>query len=206
MDENNNREEFITERKKAKFFFNLVAFIYPFIETHLFPEYRRAVKKLNLPNDYSVLDLATGTGILAAAFNEVGHRVKGLDFSKKLLKRARKRFEGVEFEIFDLIKISEVKSELYDIVSTGYLLHGLSPDFRNYILKNMVRISKKYVIVFDYCCDGGWFVRFIEWLEGSDYMNFISVSREKEFADAGLKIERAFMTSKIGNVWLCSKI
>jgi len=197
--------EFISERKKAKIFFNFVAIVYPFIENHLFPEYKRAVKKLSLSNQLNILDMATGTGILAAAFNERGHSVKGLDFSRKLLKRAKKKFKNIEFENFDLINLSEIRSNSYDIVTTGYLLHGVSPEFRKYIIENMARIAKKYVIVFDYCCDGGWLVRLIEWIEGSDYMEFISSPIKEKFEEVGLKIERSFMTSKIGNVWLCSK-
>lgn len=198
-------DDFVSERKKAKLFFDLVAIIYPFIENHLYPEYKRAVKKLSLSKELNILDIATGTGILAAAFNEQGHSVKGLDFSIKLLKRARKKFKRIEFENFDLINLSEIQSDSYDIVTTGYLLHGVSPEFRKFILENMARIAKKHVIVFDYCCDGGPMVRFIEWIEGSNYMEFISSPIKEKFEDIGLKVERSFMTSKIGKVWLCSK-
>jgi len=202
----NNKKDFIMERKKAKRFFNLVAVVYPFIEFHLFPEYRCAVQELKIDGNFEILDIATGTGILAGALKKKNNRVTGLDISTKLLKRAKKKFKNIEFKEFDLINLSEIQTNSYDIVSTGYFLHGISLEFRRLILKNMSRIASKYVIVFDYCCDGGFLVRFVEWLEGSDYMRFISSDMYKEFELAGLKIEKEFQTSKMGKVWLCSKI
>ena len=172
---------------------------------NLFPEYQEAIKKLDLPAGLTVLDVATGSGILAAAFAKQGHGVTGFDFSEKLLKRAKKKFPGIIFETFDLYDIPQIPSNSYDIVSTGYLLHGLSPNFREIVLQNISRVSSRFVVIFDYCCRGTWFVRFIEWIEGPNYPQFISTSRDQEFDAAGLKIERSFQTSNFGNVWLCTK-
>ncbi|MCK4836373.1 MAG: class I SAM-dependent methyltransferase [Candidatus Aminicenantes bacterium] len=196
---------FISERKKARSFFNLVSIIYPIIEWNLFPQYEKAIKKLDIPTDLSVLDVATGSGILAAAFARQGHRVYGFDFSEKLLKRGKKKFPEISFKKFDLVDIHQIPSNSVDIVSTGYFLHGLSPEFRETILNNISRIAYQYVVVFDYCCDGGWFVRLIEWIEGPNYSRFISSSREEEFDAAGLKVEKSFHTSNFGKVWLCDK-
>jgi hypothetical protein len=96
-------------------------------------------------------------------------------------------------------------SKSYDIVSAGYLLHGLSPEFRNYILTHMARIAAQYVVVFDYCCRGGWLVRLIERIEGPFYPQFLSSSRSEEFGSAGLKIQKSFQTSTFGKVWVCEK-
>ncbi len=205
IDNKYSGNDFILERRKAKLFFNLVSWIYPFIELHLFPEYVKALEKLALSNQLNVLDIATGSGILANGFFERGHDIKGFDFSKGLLKRAKRKFPDIEFTKYDLIDLHKVPSNSFGIVSTGYFLHGISSDFRKFILNNISRISSKYVVVFDYCCDGGWFVRLIEKIEGPNYVQFISTSREKEFSTAGLKIEDSFQTSKFGNVWLCSK-
>jgi len=200
-----NNGDFLRERKRTRLFFNLVSIIYPLIERHLFPEYQEAIKKLDLPAELTVLDVATGSGILAAAFAKQGHKVTGFDFSEKLLKRAKKKFPEINFKTFDLYDIPQILSNSYDIVSTGYLLHGLSPNFREIVLQNISRVSSRFVIVFDYCCRGTWFVRFIEWIEGPNYPQFISTSRDQEFDAAGLKIERSFQTSNFGNVWLCTK-
>jgi SAM-dependent methyltransferase len=207
MQENNplqtRSREFLRERKRTRIFFDRTAVIYPMIEWHLFPKYKDALGKLDLAAELTVLDVATGSGILAAAFAGRGHAVTGLDFSERMLKRAGKRFPAIDFRTFDLVDLPRIASGSYDIVSCGYLLHGLSAEFRKTILKNMARIAGHYVLVFDYCCDGGWFVRLIEWIEGPNYTQFIAAPRETEFAGAGLAIERAFRTSEFGNVWLC---
>ena len=196
-------KDFLQERKRARYFFNLTSAIYPMIERHLFPRYEAALTTLGLPRELSVLDVATGSGILAAAFARRGHEVVGLDFSERLLKRARKKFPQIDFKAFDLVDLPKIPAQSYGIVSCGYFLHGLSPEFRATILKNIARIARRNVVVFDYCCDGGWFVRLIERVEGPNYPQFIAASREAEFAGAGLRIERSFRTSPFGDAWLC---
>jgi SAM-dependent methyltransferase len=195
--------EFMAERKRARIFFNLASVVYPVIEWHLFPRYEEALARLGLPADLTVLDVATGSGILAGAFARRGHAVAGLDLSESMLKRARRRFPHVDFRTFDLADLPEIPAGSYGIVSCGYLLHGLSAGFRQAVLKDIARIAGRYVVVFDYCCDGGWFVRLIEWIEGPNYPQFIAASREAEFAAAGLRIERSFRTSGFGDAWLC---
>lgn len=194
------------ERQKVRRFFNRVAFVFPFIEYNLFPEYRRALKKLNLPTNQTVLDLATGTGILAGAFAERGHAVVGLDFADKLLKRARRKFSQVDFRHFDLFHLNEIAGGQYDLVAMGYFLHGVDPAFRHQVLTEAVRIAREYVVVFDYCCRGNWLVRFIEWLEGPHYPSFVAGSREEDFRTAGLRIIKEINLSDYGSVWLLRAI
>ncbi|MGD9899610.1 MAG: class I SAM-dependent methyltransferase [Calditrichaceae bacterium] len=194
------------ERSETRRFFNRISFIFPIIEKNLFPEYRKTLVDFDLNPRFTVLDLATGTGILAGAFAERGHRVRGFDFAENLLKRGKLNFPQVNFEKFDLYNLNELSDSSYDIVSTGYFLHGLSADFRKQILKDAARIAGKYVVVFDYCCKGNWFVRLIEWIEGPNYPGFIAESRAKEFSDAGLNVERELRTSDFGSAWLCRKV
>ena len=169
---------------------------------NLFPEYRRALKKLALPKEWTVLDLASGTGILAGAFAERGTTATGFDFAKRLQSRAKRRFPKVRFELFDLINLNTLPEDSYDLVSMGYFLHGVHPDFRLQVLREARRISRKHVVVFDYCCPGNWFVRFIEWLEGPYYPNFVQTDRSSDFLTAGLEINKEINLSDYGNVWL----
>lgn len=194
------------ERRKTKFIFNLASIIYPFIENNLFPQYRETLAILNLSSPYTVLDLATGTGILAGAFAERGHAVKGVDFSKRLLKRARQKFPQVQFELIDLFHLNEMQNPLYDIVSMGYLLHGLSPALREIILKKAVGLTRKFILIFDHGRSGNWVVGLIELLEGSYYKQFVAEDRQKVLREAGLLITTDFQTSDYGHVWLCEKM
>ena len=119
---------FLEERRRTRRFFNRMSPLYPIVERHLFPEYRRARERIGLPPELRVLDLATETGLLAGAFSERGHVVLGLDVADKLLKRARRRFPQVDFRHFDLLHLDRIEADRYDLVSMGYFLHGLSPD------------------------------------------------------------------------------
>jgi len=85
-------------------------------------------------------------------------------------------------------------------------LHGLSPDFRRYILRESARIAQAQVLIFDYGCDGGWFVRFIEWVEGANYPAFIAEDRMQELRRAALRIDRQERVSDFGNYWLCTPL
>lgn len=200
-----DEKTFRKERRRTRRIFDLASLIYPIIEKNLFPQYQNALDELNLLPSGTVLDFATGTGILAAAFYERGHQVKGIDFSKRLLKRAVKNFPEIEFEQQDLFNLEAQATEEYDIVSIGYLLHGLSPELRAIILRKAVQISGKYVVIFDHNSTGNWIVDLIEWLEGSYYKQFVNEDRKKLFGEAGLKISKDFQTSEYGHVWLCEK-
>ena len=195
---------FLEERRRAQRFFNRVSALYPVVERHLSPQYRQSLCAIDLPRELSVLDLATGTGLLAGAFSERGHPVTGLDFADKLLRRARRRFPRVDFRSFDLLHRDRIEARAYDVVSMGYLLHGLSPDFRRFVLRQSARIARAHVLVFDYGRDGGWFVRLIEWIEGPNYPLFIAEDREQAFRRAGLELERVEQVSELGSYWLCT--
>lgn len=194
---------FRRERLRSRLFFRLTAALYPLIEKQLAPRYEKALEEFSLPAEMTVLDLATGTGCLAAAFSRRGHAVTGLDFSRTLLKRAARRFDDIRFEAFDLAFLSQKKSRSFDIVAAGFFLHGISPEFRADILANMARLAAGYVVIFDYAEGGGWFVRLIEWFEGPHYRTFAAVPRQKEFREAGLEVERSLDCAGFCRAWLC---
>lgn len=177
--------------------------IYPLIEWNLAPAYRTALEKLDLDPDLEVLDLATGTGTLAAVFSERGHAAAGIDFSANLLKRARKKFPAVTFREMDLIELDGIRDRSCGIVSMGYFLHGVDAEFRHQVLAQAARIASDYLVVFDYGRPGNFLVRFIEWVEGPHYSGYLAASRESEFRAAGLEIVADFPTSDFGQVWVC---
>ncbi len=191
------------ERQKTRRFFIFVSAIYPFIERSLDPAYRDALAMLDLDPQLDVLDLATGTGLLAGTFAQRGHKVQGLDFADKLLQQAKKKHPAVSFRSFDLINLPEIPDNSHAIVCMGYLLHGLDAEFRHNILSQAARIASNHVLVFDYGRPGNLFVRFIEWVEGPHYPGFLAASRRDEFSQAGLDILREFEFSQNGQVWLC---
>jgi SAM-dependent methyltransferase len=197
-------EAFLDERRRARRFFNRMSPLFPIIERHLFPQYRDVLSRMAFAPALSVLDLATGTGILAGAFAERGHAVTGLDFADKLLDRARRRFPQVDFRNLDAGELEQIGTGAYDLVAMGFFLHGLSPDFRRFILRESARIARSHVLIFDYGRDGGWLIRCIEWIEGPNYPGFIAEDRALELRSAGLEVNREARVSDFGSYWLCT--
>jgi SAM-dependent methyltransferase len=195
---------FFKERRSTRRFFNIVAGVYFLVEKHLRKEYRKMAERLALPADLSVLDIACGSGLLGGTFAGRGHRALGIDFSVRLLARANRLYPMLETELFDLIKLPQKATDSWDIVTIGYLLHGVSYEFRHFILKESARISRGYVLVCDYGEYDDWLVRLIEWMEGPHYFQYKKLSRQAEFEQAGLKIIRDEKLSDYGRYWLCT--
>jgi hypothetical protein len=86
----------------------------------------------------------------------------------------------------------------------GYFLHGLSPDFRRYLLRESARIARVQVLIFDFCCDASCLVRLIAWVDGPNYPAFMAEDREGEFCKAALRVDRQERVSEFGGYWLCT--
>jgi len=196
------RPEPVEERHRTRRFFNLVAPAFHVIDRRLLPEYRRVLETLNLEPGLSVLDLATGTGTLAMAFAERGHRVGGIDFAERLLRRARRRLPDADIRFMDLADLPQLPDNAYDIVTMAYVLHGMPPPMRRFALCQARRLARRHVLVFDYARRGPWHVRFIEWIEGPHYPSFVARSLAELAAEAGLTVEIEEPTSSISACWL----
>ena len=196
------RAESEVERYRTRRFFNLVAPAFHVIDRRLLPEYKRVLEILSLEPELSVLDLATGTGTLAAAFAERGHRVAGIDFAARLLRRARRRLPEANLRLMDLADLPQMPDNAYDVVTLAYVLHGMPPQMRRFALCQARRLARRYVLVLDYSGPGRWHVRLIEWIEGPHYPSFVARSMAELAAEAGLIVEREERTSSTGACWL----
>jgi hypothetical protein len=74
----------------------------------------------------SARDLGTGTGSLARVLTERGHSVAGIDVAERLRRRAERRVPSARFRGMDLVDLVGLPSGSFDLVSAGYVLHGLS--------------------------------------------------------------------------------
>ena len=194
--------ESVDERLRTRRFFNLVAPAFHVIDRRLLPEYRRVLDALGLDPGLSVLDLATGTGTLAAAFAERGHPVAGIDFAARLLRRARRRLPGTDFRLMDLADLPQLPNDAYDVVALAYVLHGMPPQMRRFALCQARRLARRHVLIFDYSGPGRWYVRLIEWIEGPHYPSFVDRPLAEIATEAGLVVEREERTSSTGACWL----
>lgn len=193
-----------TERARTRRLFNRTAPYYWVVDRGLVPRYRQALTDLDLPPDLPVLDVATGTGALAQAFAERGHAVTGIDFAERLLARARRRVPTAAFEHLDLVELPRFADASFGIVSLAYVLHGLSPELREFALAQARRIASRHVVVFDYSGPGPWYVRLVERVEGPHYRSFVAASVAGLLTACGLTVERALAPVPYSRCWLCS--
>ena len=66
-----------------------------------------------------VLDVCCGTGDLALAAERAGGRVTGLDFSERMLERARRKSASVEWVRADALALP-FEAESFDVVTVGF--------------------------------------------------------------------------------------
>ncbi len=106
----------------------------------LFSRMKASVKNL-LPSDVkTVLDVGCGSGLTMSFFREFGCDVTGIDVSDSALKIS----DGIKMDARKM-KFSDGSFDL--VFSDGLLEHfKLSTDF-NSIVKEMCRVSKKYILI-----------------------------------------------------------
>ncbi len=162
--------------KRAKFIFNFIAPIYGRVDNTLAKAFSESTKiideEINLENK-TVLDLGTGTGAWGAALKYGGaEKVHGIDMAEKMLNQAKKAHPNMTFSIGDVENLNDVADNSFDIVTASFVLHGVKSDRRNLILSEMERISKGHIIINDFIGKTPFFIKFLEFMEKSDYKNF----------------------------------
>ena len=162
--------------KRAKYIFNTIAPLYSKFDRSLQNGFEISSKILDkeiIIAGKSVLDIGTGTGAWAAAINKMGaSKVHGVDFSDKMLAQAEKNHPEMDFSFSHADNLIQFEDNSFDIVTASFVLHGHDKETRKTILKEMKRVSKKYVILHDMIGRTPIFVKFLEFLEQSDYRNF----------------------------------
>lgn len=175
--------------------FDTIAPIYGIFFDFQVRYYSRIIEKVrgdfDISNFSSILDLGCGTGALCKTLYEKGIEVKGVDVSKMMLKQARKKLNGLPIELININPGQSLPFEdnSFDLSITSYVAHGLKPEERLKLYKEMKRISKEAVIIYDYNESRAPLTTFIEWLERGDYFNFINVA-EKEMLEIFSEVKK----------------
>lgn len=180
--------------KRARFIFNFIAPLYGMLTKHIQKGYVYLTDELDDKihlKGKSVLDIGTGTGAWIASLQEKGCiNLHGIDFSEKMLKQANKKYSNIKFLVANGETLSQFKDNSFDIVTASLVLHGVKKNKREKLLSEMKRISNKYVILNDFTGRTSLFVELLEFLERSDYKNFIKVfdSELKQIFNKSYKI------------------
>ncbi len=171
--------------KRARFMFGTIAPIYAKVDHALIKAYQKSIDTIGQEidiQDKTVLDIGTGTGAWAMKFVQNGaSKVAGIDLSEKIIKSGRLKHPEISFSVGNAEDLRKIPDNSFDIVTASFVIHGVKADLRKKMLTEMKRVSKVYVVVHDFVGKTHYFVRFLEFLERSDYKNF------KKFFCAELK-------------------
>lgn len=95
-------------------------------------------RRAGVTREMSVLDLGIGTGRLAERFVRTGCCVWGMDFSSKMLAKARSRLPGIELIKADLRGEWFLESgHSFDRIVSGYVLHEFDLDSKVRLLSKL---------------------------------------------------------------------
>jgi ubiquinone/menaquinone biosynthesis C-methylase UbiE len=183
--------------KRHKSIFNLIAPIYGALDSMVKKGFKKAIENVtgitNIEGK-TVLDIGTGAAAWGSWFADYGAKVHGVDFAPLMIAKARKLYgDKMEFSVGNGMNLEQFDDNSFDIVTTSFVLHGFPFKKRNLILKEMHRISKDLIIVNDYHGPTPAIGRFLEFMEGSDYLNF-----KKNFPDELKAISPHSMACKAG--------
>jgi ubiquinone/menaquinone biosynthesis C-methylase UbiE len=162
--------------KRARFIFSFISGIYAKTDKNIskgFWASTKALEELIGIKNKTVLDIGSGTGAWSANFVRMGaQQVSGVDFVEKMVLQAQKKHPHINFTIGNGEDLSHFDDNSFDIVTASYVLHGMKIEKRERMLLEMKRISKKHVVVHDFIGKTPLFVRFLEFMEQSDYIFF----------------------------------
>jgi len=162
--------------KRAKFIFNFIAPIYKIADKALVKNYQKTIdildNELSIKNK-TVLDIGTGTGAWATTYKiKNAKNITGVDFADKMLNISKQKHPEIHFEKADAENLINFKDNSFDIVTASYVLHGVKQERRKTILKEMQRVSAQYIVLHDFVGKTPIFIRFLEFMEKSDYKFF----------------------------------
>ncbi|OYT16294.1 MAG: hypothetical protein B7C24_08515 [Bacteroidetes bacterium 4572_77] len=162
--------------KRARFIFNFIAGIYGKADLTLSKGFWESTKVLEQQigiKGKNVLDVGSGSGSWSANFVRMGaQEVQGIDFSRKMVLQAQKQHKQIKFQLGDAEDLHQFADNSFDIVTASFMLHGVKEEKRERMLKEMKRVSRKHVVLHDFIGKTPLFVRFLEFLEQSDYKHF----------------------------------
>ncbi len=164
------------ENKRSEYIFNLIAPLYSKMNHQIGTNYSKVIETLKNKIDIEgkkILDIGSGTGVWSAVYKNNGAgEVIGIDFAKKMVLESNKNYPNLNFMQGDAENLHQFEDNTFDIVTSSYVIHGVTQKHRNRMLSEMKRVSKKHIVLHDFKGKTPLLVRFLEFMERSDYKHF----------------------------------
>ena len=197
----------MSKKAESSFLFNFIAPIYGLFYEGQKKQYAESLQKLKEVVDITkynnIIDVGCGTGALCSVLFQEGLKVTGIDPAIKMLNIGSKKKENKDIEFINACACRELPfpDKAFDLSVASYVAHGLKPEERQVLYIEMSRISKRYVIFYDYNEKRAFFTSIIEWAERGDYFNFIK--KVKIELNAGFKTVQEIKLDKQASWYLC---
>lgn len=143
-----------------------------------------------------VIDVATGTGAQASAFDDAGASVVAIDLSPRMLSIARRKYEerDIEFVEADATALPYPDAS-FDVSCVSSALHEMPRDVRARVVGDMARVTRPggNVVVVDYALPRNrvwrWFVyHVVKLYERDHYVDFVHADLTALLARSGISV------------------
>ncbi len=198
-----------TNKKKSKssFVFDSISGLYSLFYKKQRKKFQSALDTTKAKFDVSkyntALDIGCGTGALCSVLSSKGIHMTGVDNSIKMLSIAKKKNSdsNINFLYYDALEKLPFGNDSFDFSIASYVAHGLKPEERKKVFREMKRVSKHYVILHEYNKKRKIVADIIEWLEGGNYFDFIkTIEGELKEIFGNVKI---IDVSETGSWYIC---
>lgn len=195
------------KKKKENFLFNFIAPFYGLFYNFQKKNYKTTInnvrKEINLSDYKNIIDVGCGTGALCSVLNEEGLQVTGIDPALRMLNIGLKKTENKDINFIECSTCSKLpfSDKSFDISIASFVAHGLHPEERKQLYLEMGRLSKHYVIIYDYNNRKAIITSIIEWFERGDYFNFINVVQTE--LDEHFKTVKVIKITKQTSWYIC---
>jgi len=185
--------------------FNIISPIYGLFFNSQRRNFHDVIKKveedLDITKYENIIDVGCGTGALSSVLYEEGLKVTGIDPAQLMLNTAirKNKDKDIDFQIGNVLEGLDFNENQFDIAIASYVAHGLQPEERKKMYKEMSRVAKEWVVIHDYNKKRNLLTTIVEWLERGDYFRFIK-NAEKEMKDCSQEMEECFSEVKVVNV------
>ena len=129
-----------------------------------FAEHKKAYRKVishkreyfDLLSFDTVIEVAAGTGALSSVMADHGMRVTAIERAGDKLNEARQNTRGqnIHFVQADVFPAIPFQDKIFDLAVTSFLAHSLSEEERLWLYKEMARVSKYQILIYDYADSG----------------------------------------------------